>query len=122
MSVGGCSDIAYIATNPFKRLVMHKSGATNEWAIMNKNQVQKGLTQDALKKVNLRQSKEHFRRELGQQLSLVENRKQAEKMEKMEDAHKIEKVRASPPDLPHPPNRPPSPSSSSTLTLLGSRT
>lgn len=38
------AEIAYIATNPFKLVVNHKSAHKDEWAQMNSNQAQKGAS------------------------------------------------------------------------------
>lgn len=36
------TEIAYVATNPFKLVVNHKSAHKDEWAMMNNNQAARG--------------------------------------------------------------------------------
>lgn len=46
-------EIGTIATNPFKRILAHKSGETDDWAQMHKKKLQEGMQADAKKQGNL---------------------------------------------------------------------
>jgi hypothetical protein len=110
------AEIAYIATNPFKLVVNHKSAHKDEWAQMNTNQAAKGVFLPRLylapqfvvnflcdgtisgragiqkdheqKRLNVKRQ-EGFRRSLAAQLEEAEQRRATEQLAKQAEAQKL---------------------------------
>lgn len=82
-------EIALLVTNPFKNVTAFKSGASDEWAVMNDMVVKAGMEADARKNAQRNQAKTEFKRQLDEQMTEAEARKKAEKMEKEAENNRV---------------------------------
>jgi len=82
-------EIAFIVTNPFKRVTAYKSGARDEWAAMNEMVVKAGFEAESRKQAARQSSKNRFKQQLDEQLAEAEARRRAEKLEREAESDKV---------------------------------
>lgn len=82
-------EIAWITTNPFKRVTAFKSGATDEWAMVNDLMVKAGFDAEARKQEARHAQKVNFKKQLDEQITELDARRRAEKMEKEAESAKV---------------------------------
>lgn len=82
-------EIAWITTNPFKRVTAFKSGAQDEWAMVNELMVKAGFDAESRKQEARRAQKQHFKKQLDDQITELDARRRAEKMEKEAESAKV---------------------------------
>jgi len=82
-------EIAMISTNPFKRVTSYKSGAKDEWAIMNDLIVKAGFEAESRRAAARQSQKMAFKQQLDKQLEQCRLRKEAEEMERRMESGKV---------------------------------
>jgi len=82
-------EIAWITTNPFKRVTAYKSGAQDEWAMVNELMVKAGFDAEGKKHQAKQAQQANFKRQLDEQMAEIDAKRKAEKMEKEAESAKV---------------------------------
>lgn len=82
-------EIAWITTNPFKRVTAYKSGAQDEWAMVNELMVKAGFDAEARKQQARQAQKANFKKQLDEQMTELDARRRAEKLEQESESAKV---------------------------------
>jgi len=82
-------EIFWITTNPFKRVTAYKSGAQDEWAMVNELMVKAGFDAEAKKQQARQAQKANFKKQLDEQITELDAKRRAEKMEKEAESAKV---------------------------------